>query len=106
MRMFPLIVLLATPTFAACFDITAEVESNTEWSGAFGNRSVDGSGNQVVDLPEVDTIQCVVVQKSTEGGSLRVRIKVSGGLGISGPSGSEWVSTTAAFGVVTACTGE
>lgn len=90
---------------AACTpDIVAEVESSTSWSGAFGDRTVDGQGNASVDLPD-DPPQCVVVQKQTSAGSLSVRVVVSGGFLTAGASGSEWVTTTAAFGVVSVCTG-
>ena len=84
----------------ACTDYQAEVESDTSWSGAFGDRTVDGTGNQVVDLPD-DWPQCVVVQKQTIHGFLRVR--VIGGGGILGPGDSDWVETTAEYGVVSAC---
>lgn len=88
-------------------DFKAEVESNTSWSGSFGGASVDGSGNRTVDLPDEDP-QCVAVQKTTRNGSLSVRVVVENGgfLGVAGPSSGEWVTTTAEFGVVTACSGE
>lgn len=61
--------------FAGCADDwVAEVNSNTSWSGAFGNSTVDGSGSRTVDLPD-DEIVCCVVQKQSEHGSLSVSIK-------------------------------
>lgn len=101
MRQATRIVCLAG-LLAACGDIAAEVQSNTSWSGAFGNRSVDGAGNQTIDLPD-DPPQCVAVQKDTPGGYLRVRVTVSGGWLFAPSQGSGWVETTAAYGVVTAC---
>lgn len=85
-------------------DYRAEVESNTSWSGAFGNRSVDGSGNQTIDLPD-EHPQCCVVQKDTESGYLKVRV-VAESNSIFGPSNSDWTETTAAYGVVSACSEE
>ena len=82
----------------------AEIESTTSWSGAFGDRTVDGSGNQTVSLPG-EHPQCCVVQKGTESGSLKVRVIAEGG-GIFGPGDSDWVETTAAYGVVSVCSEE
>lgn len=94
------VILLA---LAGCHaDIYAEVQSNTSWSGAFGDRTVDGTGNAKVDLPD-EPPQCVVVQKETTQGTLRVRVVASGG--VISPGGSGWVETTAAYGVVSACSG-
>lgn len=76
-------------------DLKAEVESNTSWSRFFENRTVDGSGNQTVDLPDVD-IACCTVQKQTEEGRLKVSV-VPGG---------ESAESTAAYGVVTVCRGQ
>ena len=67
-----MIVVLIMTVFG-CGGITAEVESNTSWSGAFGNRTVDGSGDAVVELMG-SRPQCAVVQKETEFGFLRLRI--------------------------------
>lgn len=85
-------------------DYKAEVESDTTWSGAFGDRSVDGSGAETVDLPD-EHPQCCVVQKDTEGGYLKVRVVAEGG-GWFGPGDSDWVETTASYGVVSACSEE
>lgn len=97
-----LIICLGVIIFSGCaVNYKAEVQSNTSWSGSFSNRTVDGSGNRTVDLPD-DPPVCCVVQKETESGYLRVRVIAKGG-GILGPSDGEWVETTAAYGVVTAC---
>lgn len=97
-----LLILIAL-IFAGCAEKdesphwVAEVTSTTSWSGAFGNRSVDGRGNDTVDLGE-DEIVCCVVQKITEGGSLRVAIRNTTNNRI-----SEEATTTAAYGVVSVC---
>ena len=106
MRLLPLILIcLSSLFFISCSaDYKAEVQSNTSWSGAFGNRTVDGTGNRTIDIPD-DPPQCCVVQKETEQGFLKVRIVAKGG-GIFGPDDSEWVETTAAYGVVTVCSEE
>lgn len=96
--------------FAACaallcagcsVDYKAEVKSSTSWSGAFGNATVDGTGDRIVDIPD-DAPQCVVVQKQTTDGSLSVRVVTEGG-GLFAPGDSDWSTTTATYGVVTAC---
>lgn len=81
-----------------CSDFKARVESDTSWSGAFGNRTVDGNGNQTIDLDDKDT-QCCVVQKQTKHGRLKITIIDEGFLGMDGES----AETTAEYGVVSAC---
>ncbi|MBD3220351.1 hypothetical protein GF314_03835 [bacterium] len=99
------VILTAAVLLTGCsVDYKAEVDSDTTWSGAFGNRTVDGSGKTTVDLPDDDPV-CCTVQKMTESGRLRVRVVADGG-GILGPSDSDWVETTASYGVVTACSEE
>jgi len=88
-------------TISCSVDYKAEVRSNTSWSGAFGNRTVDGSGYKTVDLPD-EHPQCCCVQKETESGYLQVRVTADGGF-LFGPGDSHWVETTAAYGVVTVC---
>lgn len=103
--LFKRLALLCLFTAAvACNKINykAEVESDTSWSGSFGNRSVDGSGNQIVELPNDDVV-CIVVQKNTAGGYLRARI-IDDSHGFLNPAyDSKWVETTAEFGVVDVC---
>jgi hypothetical protein len=99
-------VMVGSIALAGCGqDLKAKVESNTSWSGAFGNRSVDGSGSKTVDLPD-DRPQCAVVQKSTQGGSLTVRI-ICENTGLAAMFGAEdeedSATTTAAYGVVSVC---
>lgn len=102
---YALLVLSGICVLCGCsIDYKAEVESNTSWSGSFGGRTVDGTGNRTIDLPD-EHPQCCVVQKDTESGYLKVRVVADGG-GIFGPSDSDWVETTAAYGVATACSEE
>jgi len=74
--------------------VYASVLSDTDWSGSFGNRSVDGHGNQRVELPS--NVTCVVAQKQTREGFLQVHIHSRG-------IDFEAVQTTAEFGVVSTC---
>ncbi len=98
-------ILLCMVVLVSCsVDYEAEVQSDTSWSGSFGNRSVDGSGNRTIDLPD-EHPQCCVVQKDTEAGFLRVRITAEGG-GIFGPDDTGWVETTAAYGIVSVCSND
>ena len=100
-----IVLTLVMLLFCGCgVDYKAEVQSNTKWSGAFGNRTVDGSGNRTIDLPD-DHPQCCVVQKQTEDGYLKVRVVGEGGW-ILGPGDSDWVETTADYGVVSVCSEE
>ena len=102
--MYKIIVMVALAVLTGCStDLTVDINSDTEWSGSFGGRTVEGVGARSVDIPD-DHPQCVVVQKQTEGGYLKIQIKADGG--ILGPSGSDEVSTTAAYGVVSACSGD
>ncbi|NUQ83008.1 MAG: hypothetical protein HUU10_15500 [Bacteroidetes bacterium] len=84
--------------FIGCTDYKAKVESDTKWSGSFGGRTVDGSGNSTIDLDD-DGIQCCTVQKETSSGRLKVTIIDDSFLGSDGDS----KETTAKYGVVTAC---
>lgn len=101
MRSIILIVALLL-TGCSAQDRWAEIESDTDWSGYFENRSVDGSGSRRVDLPQEGDIVCVVVQKETEEGYLRVRI-VKEGTFLAPPQETEWAETRAAYGVVDRC---
>lgn len=92
------LLFFASLVIVGCSDYKAKVESNTSWSGAFGNRTVDGNGNQTIDLDDTD-IQCCTVQKQTTQGRLKVTILDEGFLGSDGES----AETTAEYGVVTVC---
>ncbi len=84
-------------------DWQVRVESDTSWSGAFGNRTVDGTGNQVIDLEDGD-VDCVVVQKETREGFLSIQV-FSDGSGLLDPGQEkDKVTTTAEFGIVSDCT--
>ena len=80
----------------------AEVESDTSWSGYFENRSVDGHGDQRIDLPESGEVVCAVVQKDTEDGYLRLRLCEQGVM-LTPKLETEWARTTAAYGIVDRC---
>ncbi len=86
-------------------DLYVEIESSTSWSGAFGNRTVDGSGDDRVDVSD-DRPVCAVVQKQTEGGSLTARM-ICENKGLYALFGAEdeedSATTTAAYGVVSVC---
>lgn len=88
--------LFASVLVAGCgvFRTEAVVTSDTSWSGSFDGRTVEGTGNRVVDLPgggASSSTKCAVVQKQTRQGFLTVRI------------GSDEKTTTAEFGVVSVC---
>ena len=99
-RRSSLLLCLSISLFLGCRDWKAEVSSDTKWSGSFGNSTVDGSGNQTVDLPD-DEIVCVVVQKETEAGFLKVKI-INDSANPFASDGEE-ASTSAQFGVVSVC---
>ena len=95
---------MAALFLSSCSDVeyTAVVRSDTEWSGAFGNRTVDGRGSDTVPLGS-DHPVCCVVQKQTEQGYLSVQVTADGGGWLYGADDSEIVTTHAAYGVVTVC---
>lgn len=90
--------LLLGSTGCDAFKTRAIVSSNTSWSGSFDGRTIDGQGNQTIDLGGGGSTggpsKCAVVQKQTREGTLTVRIE----------PGDEQ-TTTAAFGVVSVCGG-
>jgi hypothetical protein len=88
--------------FVACTDYKAKIESDTSWSGAFGNSTVDGTGSRSIDLPD-DGIQCCTVQKQNKKGRLKITIinDTSNPLLSTELNSAE---TTAEYGVVSACT--
>ncbi len=102
MKKFTLLLFL-TFLIISCTDYKAKVESNTTWSGSFGNRTVDGSGNQTVNLPD-DDIVCCVVQKQTSQGFLHVKIVDEGSFLFNNET--KWVKTTAEYGVVSLCSND
>ena len=91
---------------AGCgYDYTAEIESNTTWSGSFDGRTVEGSGNQTEPLGD-EGPQCCEVQKETEEGYLKVRVAAKRTFeffGLPLDVSSDWVETTAEYGVVSVC---
>lgn len=100
------LILIASFLFIAilsssCTDLKAKVESDTSWSGSFGDRTVDGSGNQTIDLPD-DEPQCCVAQKNTTGGKLKITIinDTANPLATKELNSSE---TYAQYGVVSVC---
>jgi len=97
---FLLIILVLV---AGCgLDYECEVESDTSWSGSFGNYTVDGHGNDVVSLPDDPPI-CVVVQKETREGFLMIKLTAKGGGVLVPDKENDPVVTTAEFGVVSDC---
>lgn len=91
---------LAAVLLTGCADYAVEIQSNTSWSCACGDRSVDGSGNQTVDLPD-DPPVCATVQKDTRDGRLAAQVVNEGG--IFGAGGGDQAETTAEYGVVSVC---
>ncbi len=73
-----------------------QIESDTSWSGAINNTTVEGSGNRDIDM---DENSCAVFQKETMNGSLKITVK--GNL-----FGGEDAHTTAEYGVVSVCAGD
>ena len=91
----PLVLILA-----GCADRwKADVESNTTWSGDFSGRTVDGYGNQRVDLG--NDAECCVVQKKTSQGFLKVSLVNTSGNPFA--ANGESKETTASYGVVSVC---
>ena len=98
-----LIAIVVMLILVGCsFDYKCAVQSNTEWSGSFGNRTVDGSGNQIVDLPD-EEIQCVVVQKETREGILSIKLIKEGHGIFNSDDENPTVTTTAEYGIVSDC---
>jgi hypothetical protein len=70
---FKLLLIFLPLLILGCSDYKAEIESNTSWSGWFGDRTVAGSGNMTIDLDD-DESQCCEVYKETGYGWLRISI--------------------------------
>jgi hypothetical protein len=73
-------------------DYKIEITSDTRWSGYFENRTIDGHGNETIDISD-NGIVCCTAQKQTEHGTLTMSV-IPGG---------ESATTTAAYGVVSVC---
>jgi len=96
------IVLLISIFIINCApDYKAQIKSDTSWSGSFDNRTVDGDGNDIINLSNEHPV-CCVAQKQTEDGYLHIRV-INDNKNIIGPGNSSWAKTTAAYGVVSAC---
>ena len=68
-----LLLIFFSLLILGCSDYKAEVDSNTSWSGWFGDRTIAGSGSMTIDLDDDET-QCCEVWKETGYGWLRIRI--------------------------------
>ncbi|HKK72236.1 MAG TPA: hypothetical protein VKA86_13540 [Candidatus Krumholzibacteria bacterium] len=96
-----LLLIMTAITLTGCAgEWEAEVESTTSWSGSFDGRTVDGRGDRMISVGR-DEVTCVVVQKDTRSGSLRVRLRRDHTFMFD--EETDWKSTTAEFGVVTVC---
>ncbi len=91
-------IAIAVMILAGCGAPKAEIQSDTSWSGSFGDRRVDGSGNATVGVGGPSPY-CAIVQKRTAEGILRVRIVSDDP---TGPS-TDWSETTLPFGVTSSC---
>ena len=89
---------IAVMIMAGCGGPDAEIQSDTSWTGSFGDSRVDGSGNATVGIGGPPPY-CAIVQKRTTEGILRVRIVTDDP---TGPS-TDWSETMLPFGIVTAC---
>ena len=96
-----LLVVAAIVLIGCSTDWKASVESDTAWSGTFGNRTVAGEGHRIVDLPDNIGQVCCTVYKETEYGYLKVQIFNDGDTFT--PDG-EMAITTASYGMVNVCT--
>ena len=106
--------LLLVAAVAGCagepeHDYYIEIQSDTSWFGSDGNASFDGGDSRTINIAD-DEIVCVVVQKDTEGGYLRVELwdHLTQDGGIFGGERDERnlagsAQTTAAYGVVSTC---
>lgn len=97
-RLLPFAALVVAASCTTRYE--AVIESDTEWSGFFGNRTVSGVGNATVRLEDDDRDQCCIVDKETEGGFLRIRLVEDEGWW---DEESDWVETVAEFGTVFVC---
>lgn len=61
-------------TIAVITSYRAIIRSNTVWMGVFGNRTVGGTGDYVVELPGPSPV-CVVVNKKKADGYLELQIE-------------------------------
>ncbi len=89
---------------ALCFmmgcsgDYKADVESNTSWSGVFGGKSVSGSGNKTIDLPD-EGRQCIQIQKNTASGFVKLKVYDAS----ASTPGGNWKETTGPYGYLDYC---
>lgn len=91
-----LFILALALIFTGCQKYV-HIESNTSWSGAINDASVDGSGNRDIDI---NNSSCAVFQKETKEGYLTITVK--GGMFFDGDN----ATTTAQYGVVSVCAGD
>ncbi len=78
-------------------DIVAVINSNSNWSGYFLNRTVDGKGDQIVELGNVKIISIIIQKQDAYRGELSGYILDRA----NNKKLSETVSTTADYGVIT-----
>lgn len=104
-----LIVGLVVLLLSACSGLglasggSGEVEVQTDpaelcWSGAFGDRTVEGCGSRTVELESMSGVFVANAQKQSEGGMLTLILSVDG-------REVDRTSTTAAYGVASVDSG-
>lgn len=89
-------------TIAVITSYRAIIRSNTVWMGTFGNRTVGGTGDYVVELPGPSPV-CVVVNKKFADGYLELQIESYIATSKQVLHKQAAVRTVANFGAVTDC---
>ena len=92
-------VIIMAVLVTACGPREMVVESDTRWSGAIGNSSRDGFGNETFPITGSGT-WCWSIQKQTRSGYLRAYSRTPSILGVEKSGEGE---TNAQFGIVTGC---
>jgi hypothetical protein len=102
MRTIRILILLpavfALGVMTGCSDYKVELKSNTSWSGVFGGKTINGSGNLIIDLPD-EGRQCITIQKNTVDGWVRARVYDA----TDTANAWEWQETGEAYGTIDFC---
>lgn len=90
-------------------EYVAEIQSDTYWKAQVNGESIDGFGNEFLQIPrrgaDYQLPVCVTVRKQSNAGYLRVRVAADG-VSVLGSRDGDWVFTSADSGWVTACSKE
>lgn len=102
MKSFIIITAACLLLIGCSKDYKVEITSDTDWYGQVSGRSVEGPGNQTIDMDD-NKGECALLVKKTDAGKLSAKIIWDGGWFINPSGETKSVSTMEPNGSIEIC---